>query len=170
MVTAILTRDWIGASDDDGHSPLHIAILSNASTEMVRTIITLGAPVSAIAANGKTPLRLVLEQNKWDQAKLLADAGSNIFVVAGDGKCPAEIAIAKGREAVNAIFAGPAISARDPTGNTVLHYAAHTGTPDLVSLLIELGANKNTRNISAESPGDVALKWRRPDIAALLNS
>jgi hypothetical protein len=42
--------------------------------------------------------------------------------------------------------------------------------PDLVALLIDLGASKTTRNISSESPGDVALKWRRSDIAALLNS
>ncbi|WP_232616717.1 ankyrin repeat domain-containing protein [Treponema primitia] len=170
MVSALLTREWIGVPDDNGHSPLHIAILSNASVEILKTIIDMGGRVSAIDADGKTPLRLALEKDKWDQAKLLADAGSNVFTVAGDGKSPAEIAITKGREAINATFSGRAIAARDPTGNTILHYAAHTGTPDLVSLLIDLGANKTIRNISSESPGDVALKWRRSDIAALLNS
>jgi ankyrin repeat protein len=170
MVSALLTREWIGVPDDDGHSPLHIAILANAPAEIVKTIIDMGARVSAVDADGKTPLRLALEKDKWDEAKLLADAGSNVFSVAGDRKSPAEIALAKGREAVNATFSGRAITARDPTGNTILHYAAHMGTPDLVSLLIDLGANKTIRNISSESPGDVALKWRRPDIAALLNS
>jgi ankyrin repeat protein len=165
----MLTRDRIGVPDDAGNSPLHIAIRSNAGADIVETMIRLGARVSAIDANGKTPLRLALEQDKWDQAKLLSDAGSNIFAVAGDGKCPAEIAIAKGREALNATFSGKAIATRDPTGNTILHYAARTGTPDQISLLIELGANKAIRNISSESPGDVALKYRREDIAALLN-
>jgi ankyrin repeat protein len=169
MVSAILTRDWIGVPDDDGHSPLHITIRSNASTKIVENMINLGARVSAIDANGKTPLRLVLEQNKWEQAKLLSDAGSNVFAAAADGKSPAEIALTKGREAINATFSGRAITAQDPTGNTILHYAAQKAAPDLVSLLINLGANKTVKNISSETPGDVALRWRRTDIAALLN-
>jgi ankyrin repeat protein len=170
MVTALLTREWIGAPDDDGHSPLHIAVLSNANAETVKTIIGLGARVSSVDLDGKTPLHLALERDQWDIAKLLADGGSNVFAVAGDGKTPAEIALVKGREAINAIFSGRAIAAQDPTGNTVLHYAAHIGAPDLVALLIDLGASKTARNISSESPGDVARKWRRSDIAALLNS
>jgi ankyrin repeat protein len=170
MVSSLLTREWIGVSDDNGHSPLHIAVLSNTSAAILRVIIDLGARVSPVDLDGKTPLHLALERNKWDHAKLLADAGSNVFAVAGDGKSPAEIAIAKGREAVNATFSGRAISAQDPTGNSILHYAAHTGAPDVVALLIDLGASKSVRNISSETPGDVAVKWRRPDIAALLNS
>jgi ankyrin repeat protein len=170
MVSALLTPAWINLPDDDGHSPLHIAVLSNASAETLRIIIDLGARVSSVDLDGKTPLRLALERDKWDHARLLAESGSNVFVVAGDGKSPAEIALAKGRDAVNAVFGGKAIAAQDSTGNTILHYAAQMGSPDLVALLIDLGANKTTRNISAESPGDVALKWRRSDIAALLNS
>jgi ankyrin repeat protein len=170
MVSALLTPAWIGVPDDNGHSPLHIAILSNASAETLRVIIDRGGRISSVDLDGKTPLRLALERDKWDHAKLLADGGSNVFVVAGDGKSPAEIAIAKGREALNAVFSGKAINAQDPTGNTILHYAAQRGSPDLVALLIDLGASKTTRNISSESPGDVALKWRRADIAAMLNS
>jgi ankyrin repeat protein len=170
MVSALLTREWIGAPDDDGHSPLHIAVLSNANAETVKAIIDKGARVSSVDLDGKTPLHLALEKDQWDTAKLLADGGSNVFAVAGDGKTPAEIAIVKGREAINAIFSGRAIAAQDPTGNTILHYAAHIGAPDMVALLIDLGASKTVRNISSESPGDVARKWRRSDIAALLNS
>jgi ankyrin repeat protein len=170
MVLTILTKDQLPIPDDDGHSPLHIALMSNASTEIIRTIVNLGARVSALDADGYTPLRLALDQEKWDQARILADAGSNVFITAGDGKTPAEIALTKGRDAINAVFSGSAISAKDPTGNTILHYAAHIASPDQVSLLLSLGANKSIRNISSESPGDVALKWRRSDIAALLNS
>jgi ankyrin repeat protein len=170
MVSALLTREWIAAPDDDGHSPLHIAVLSNANAGTLKAIIDLGARISSVDLDGAPPLRLALERNKWDLAKLLADGGSNVFAVAGDGKTPAEIAIAKGREALNAIFSGKAIAAQDPTGNTVLHYAAQRSSPDMVALLIDLGASKTVRNISSESPGDVARKWRRSDIAALLNS
>jgi ankyrin repeat protein len=170
MVSTLLTPARIGESDDNGHSPLHIAILSDADLETLRIIIDMGGRVSSVDLDGKTPLRLALERNKWEHARLLADRGSNVFAVAGDGKSPAELAIAKGREAINALFSGTAITARDPTGNTILHYAAQTGGPDLVALLLDLGASKTIRNISSESPGDVARKWRRADIAAMLNS
>jgi ankyrin repeat protein len=170
MVSALLTREWIAAPDDDGHSPLHIAVLSDANAGTLKAIIGLGARVSSVDLDGKTPLHLALERDKWDLARLLADGGSNVFAVAGDGKTPAEIAIAKGREALNAVFSGKAIAAQDPTGNTILHYAAQKGSPDMVALLIDLGASKTVRNLSSESPGDVARKWRRSDIAALLNS
>jgi ankyrin repeat protein len=170
MVSALLVPQWINVPDDDGRSPLHIAILSNAEPEILKIIIDKGARGSSVDLDGKTPLHLALERDKWDHAKLLADGDSNVFAVAGNGKSPAEIAIAKGRDAINAVFSGRAIAAQDPTGNTILHYAAQTGSPDLVALLIDLGASKTTRNISSESPGDVARKWRRSDIAALLNS
>jgi ankyrin repeat protein len=170
MVSVLLTPAWINAPDDDGRSPLHIAILSNAEAATLKIIIDRGARVSPVDLEGKTPLHLALERDRWDYAKLLADGGANVFAMAGDGKSPAEIALAKGRAAINAVFSGRAIAAQDSTGNTILHYAAQMGTADLVALLIDLGANKNARNISSESPGDVARKWRRSDIAALLNS
>ncbi|MDR2028151.1 MAG: ankyrin repeat domain-containing protein [Treponema sp.] len=170
MVSTLLTKDRIFAADDDGHSPLHIAVLDDAAPGIIKTIIDQGGRVSAIDGEGRTPLRLAVDLGKWEQAKLLADAGSDVFSTAGDGKTPAGIALSKGKTAVNALFSGRAISAKDPQGNTILHYAAQNGSPDMISLLIDLGANKNIKNISAESPGDIAQRWNRNDIARLLNS
>jgi ankyrin repeat protein len=170
MVSTLLTKARIFTSDDDGHSPLHIAVLDDVAPGIIKTIIDQGGRVSAIDGEGRTPLRLAMDLGKWEQAKLLADAGSDVFSTAGDGKTPAGIALSRGRTAVTALFSGRAIGAKDPRGNTILHYAAQTGSPDLISLLIGLGANKSVKNISSESPGDIAQRWNRNDIAALLNS
>jgi hypothetical protein len=43
------------------------------------------------------------------------------------------------------------------------------GRPDSISLLLELGANKSVRNIAAESPADIAMRWNHRENAALLN-
>jgi len=101
--------------------------------------------------------------------KILADAGSDPFSTAVDGKSSAEIAIVRGRDAIQAVFSGKAIEARDPSGNTVLHYAARMGKPEAINLLLELGANKRVRNISSESPADIAIRWNNRDNAVLLN-
>jgi ankyrin repeat protein len=170
MVSTLLTKDRIAAADDDGHAPLHIAILNAAPAGMIRIIIDQGGRISAIDSGGRTPLRMAVDKANWEAVRMLAEAGSDPFSTAGDGKTPAELVIASGQTGVRALFSGRAINARDRAGNTVLHYAAKTGDPDMVTLLLSLGANKSVKNFAAESPADIAQRWNRRDLAALLNS
>jgi ankyrin repeat protein len=170
MVSTLLTKDRINGSDDFGNSALHIAIQEKAHPSIMKIIIDQGARQSAVDSNGRTPLRLAVDMGAWESAKLLADSGgSDPFSAAGDGKTPAEIALAKGPDGVYALFSGKAINARDASGNTILHYAARQGKPDIISLLLELGANKSLKNIAAESPADIARRWNHLENMALLN-
>jgi ankyrin repeat protein len=169
MAATLLTPEWIARSDDEGHSPLHIAIRSGASAQMLGIILgEEGVRIAAVDADGHTPLRLAVDRDNWEAAKMLADAGSDPFSVSEDGKSPGGIAVIKGQEPVRALFAGRGIQARDASGNTALHYAARDGSAEVVRLLISLGADKTSRNITAESPADIARRWNREDIAALL--
>jgi ankyrin repeat protein len=169
MVTTLLTKDRVLMADDDGLSPLHIAIKKHASPALVKTIISRGARISSVDGEGRTPLRLALDLNALEEAKVLSDAGSDVFSPASDGKTPAAVALAKGDGALRAVFSGKAINSRDGTGNTVLHYAAQSGRAEMIAVLLELGANKNIRNIASESPADIALRWNYREAAALLN-
>jgi ankyrin repeat protein len=168
MVSTLLTKDRIYASDDNGYSPLHVAIFNRAPVNVVKAILDQGAKITAVDLEGRTPLRMADDLGNWETAKLLADSGSNPFSTAGDGKTPAGIALASGPAALRALFSGRAIGSQDAAGNTILHYAAQTGSGELITLLIELGANKNSKNIASESPADIARRWNRTDIAALL--
>jgi len=168
MVSTLLTKDRVIMSDDYGLSPLHIALKQRAPVDTLKIIIDRGSRISAVDSEGRTPLRLALDLNALEEAKILADAGSDMFLPAADGKTPAGAALAGGEKAIRALFSGNAVNARDGTGNTILHYAAQTGNADLIALLLELGANKNTRNIAAESPADIALRWRHNSAAELL--
>jgi ankyrin repeat protein len=169
MVSTLLTKDRINGPDDFGNSALHVALQERAAPQMVRIIIGQGIRLDAVDSNGRTPLRLAADMGAWDQAKLIADAGADPFSVAVDGKTPAEIALDKGGSGIRALFSGRAVNARDPSGNTVLHYAARQGTPESIGLLLELGANKNLKNIAAESPADIARRWNHTANIALLN-
>jgi ankyrin repeat protein len=170
MVSTLLTKDRVPMSDDDGLSPLHIAVKQRAAPAMIQTIIRAGGRVSAVDSEGRTALRLALDINALEEVKMLSDAGSDVFAPAADGKTPTSVALSKGGAAVRAVFSGTAINARDRTGNTVLHYAAQTGKTDMIGILLELGANKNIRNIAAESPADIAQRWNHRDAAAMLAS
>jgi ankyrin repeat protein len=169
IVRTLLTKDRLYSSDDYGNSPLHIAVQERAPLSIIKTILNLGAKISALDSEGRTPLRLAVDMEDWETAKLLADSGADVFLTARDGKNPAELAILQGGDAVRAIFSGKALNSKDASGNTVLHYAAQFGNTAIISQLIEMGASKGVKNIAAESPADIAQRWRHPDAAALLN-
>jgi len=168
MVSILLTSDRINASDDMGNSALHIALQERVASDYIRAIISQGARLNAVDYNGKTPLRLAVDLNLLESAKILADAGADPFLAAVDNKTPAEISFSLGEESIRALFSGRAINSKDSSENTILHFAARYGNPQIISLLLELGANKTIRNISSELPADVALMWNKRDNAEVL--
>ena len=169
MASFLLTKDRVNGSDDFGNSPLHIALQERVPSPTLRVIIDGGTRLSAVDSNGRVPLRLAADMGEWELARVLADAGSDPFSRAVDGKTSGEIIIARGGEAIRAVFSGRAINAKDASGNTILHYAARVGKPETIALLLELGAAKNAQNISSESPADIAMRWNNSENAALLN-
>ena len=169
VVASLLTRDRVNGTDDFGNTPLHIALQERVPVQVLQVIIGKGARLSGVDSNGRIPLRLAVDMSAWAHAKVLSDAGSDPFSVAVDEKTPVEIAIAGGRESIRAVFSGRAINAKDSLGNTALHYAARMGKPETINILLDLGADKNTRNISAESPADIARRWNKHDNVRVLN-
>jgi len=168
MVSTLLTADRVNISDDFGNSALHIALQEKTADNILRTIISKGVRLNVVDSNGRTPLRLAVDMNVWESAKMIADAGADPFLSAVDNKTPAEIAFTKGNTCIRALFSGRAINARDSSGNTILHIAAHQSTPETINLLLELGANKTIKNIASELPLDIALRWNRSDNADIL--
>lgn len=168
MVSLLLANNRVLLSDDDGLSPLHVAIRDRASTSMIQAIIDQKARLTAVDSAGKIPLRLAMDYENWEIAKVLTEAGSDVFSTAGDGKSPASIALAKGKDAVEALFSGIALTSADRAHNTIMHYAAQLGTADEINQLLALGADKYAKNISGDTPADAAMRWKRPDIADML--
>ena len=169
LIPLLMTRDRINGADDFGNSPLHIALQEKVPAPTLRVIIDGGTRLNTVDFNGRIPLRLAIDMNEWELAKVLADAGSDPFSTAVDNKTSGEITLARGSDAIRAVFSGRAINAKDGSGNTILHYAARIGRPESISLLLSLGAAKSAKNISAESPADIAMRWNNRENAALLN-
>lgn len=168
MVSGLLTKDRINSPDDLGNSALHIALQEKTSPYNIRAIIDQGIRINTVDNNGRSPLRLALDLDMPETAKILADAGSDPFLPAVDSKTSADLALAKGEDYVRALFSGKAINAKDSSANTILHLAARHGTPDTINILLELGANKALRNIAGETPADIANRWNRRDNALFL--
>ncbi|MDR0411720.1 MAG: ankyrin repeat domain-containing protein, partial [Treponema sp.] len=161
MTALLLADDRVLLADDYGLSPLHIAISNKAPVPMIEAIIGQHAELSAVDSEGKTPLRLAMEQAYWDIAAVLAQAGSDVFADAVDGRNPARLSLEQGRTAIVALFSNQEIHKTDRSGNTILHYAAQYGTIEEVRQLLELGADKTMQNISGDTPADIAARWKR---------
>lgn len=168
MVTAILVGGRIHTQDDDGNTALHIAVQERASFDTIRAIIDSGARINAVDFNGNTPLRHAMDTHQIDVVRLLSDSGADPFIAGADIRSPADLAISRGEEYLRAMFSGRAIDARDSSYGTILHLAARTGSPRVIEVLLELGANRNIRNVSGETPLDIAQRWNRTNIAELL--
>jgi ankyrin repeat protein len=168
MVTSLLDNNRIFIPDDYGNSVLHVALLERAPDNIIKAIVNQGARINAVDNNGKTPLRLAVDLDLWESAKIIADSGADPFLAAADNKSPAEIAFSKGETGIKAVFSGRAINAKDSSGNTILHYAARLGGPEIISVLLELGANRSIKNIASESPNDIAVRWNRRDNSEIL--
>jgi ankyrin repeat protein len=156
-------------TDDAGRTPLHIALSYNMPETDIETIAAWLGNTGAVDSEGRTALRYAVDRANWDAAKFLANDGADVFSVARDGKTPAEITLTTDdRDAVRAVFGGKAVGTRDSEGNIILHYAARASTASIVSLLIELGADKAARNTSGDTAYDIARRWNRQDIMAIL--
>ena len=168
MTNLLLTKDRIDAANDLGKTPLHIALEEGAGIQAIQAIISLGAKVSESDARGRTPLYLAIGMGALDEARVLVEAGSDIFIQADDGNSPATLAIVAGIQTVKTLFDGEAVAVSDAVGNTALHYAAYKGTAEVVNALLELGAVKSIRNVANETPADVARRWANTENEKLL--
>jgi ankyrin repeat protein len=56
----------------------------------------------------------------------------------------------------------------DLRGDGVLHYAAQIADSDTIRRLLSMGLDKSIKNVSGETPYDIAVRWEKRDVARLL--
>ena len=105
-------------------------------------------------------------------AKILLENGADPFITDNEKNCPLTIAFEKLSTSNDYSIIDSIVKlARNKTdyqGEGILHYAARIADAKTVQLLVEKDLDKTVRNISGETPEDVAIRWQRKDIANLL--
>lgn len=154
-------------TDSDGNTPVHIAVSNKASLSSLENLIKKGFPFDTRNSSGATPLALAVKENKKDYAIVLLENGASPFAEINNSNVITLVLTQKNEEILNNIakYSG---NKTDIQGNSILHYAAKFGDASTVKNLLAKGLNKSLKNITGETPYDVALSWEHKDIANLL--
>lgn len=155
--------------DSDGNTAVHIAVQKNATPSQIKSLIARKYPFDTRNAEGYTPLALSVSSKQKDIANLLLENGANPFCdINTKGDNVVSIAFSENDVETIANVAKYSANATDIRNNTLLHYAARLADQETVERLLALGISKDARNISGETPYDIAVSWKRPEIAELL--
>lgn len=154
--------------DSDGNTPVHIAVDKNVSSSRLAMLINMGYPVSQRNGKGMTPLNTAVKNGQRELALTLIRSGADPFIATINGDSALTNAFRNGNvEILDAICKYNANDA-DTAGDTILHYAARMANAAQVSHLLELGLDRMAKNLSGETPAEMAARWNRPEIAGLL--
>jgi ankyrin repeat protein len=153
--------------------------LFNADINVSRVLIANGAQVNVRAKKGMTPLAWAVYWDQKEKAGLLIEKGADLNAADDDGKSALHVAANWGKMEIARLLIskGADVNAKDSACWTPLHWAAFEGTSEIMNLLISAGADCNAVSCqpdntlpSGETPLDVAMRWRSPDVAAYLKS
>lgn len=150
------TRD-INVRDNDGIAPLHLAV--TISEQLTKKLLDAGADPTIETFEGLTPLHLAARSRKGNIVGMLLDALHRI----DPGQPPTNDPMTQGawrKSTSNSVTTGVNAEAN---GTTPLYYACLSGRPEIVSMLLDAGADVKGRNLRSAITGfeDELELWRR---------
>lgn len=162
--------DSFNITDSDGNSPIHIVVKNKGKNSLLKDLISKGYPIDTRNADGYTPLNYAIENNDITAAATLLENGANPFQsIDKKGTNGVTIALQKNNSKMIENIVKYANNLSDTQGNTILHYAAKTSSIETVRNLLSYGIPTNIKNVAGDTPYTIAVRWKRPDVAKLLN-
>lgn len=143
-------KEALSARNDDGATPLHLAA-ERGVLGLTESLIKAGADVNALDAHGQTPLDRAMHAGPLkpapadDVVALLRRSGAavDLGTLASLGDTPGCKAL---------IEAGERVDSCDAHGRTALFRAVRNNRPDVVSALLDLGADPNAASLDGQTP------------------
>ncbi|CDR95598.1 ankyrin repeat domain containing protein, putative [Babesia bigemina] len=149
--------------DDVGRSALHYASAAGSSA-CVEYLLASGVDVNLADRKGWTAIHIAVSKNFTDVAKILVDAGANIFTLLKHKCAPVRLmdvyspaihfAAIKGNKEITQLLLdhGATLNDLDSANMTPLHYAAFRANTDYLRFVLDNGAVVNVRDVNGRSP------------------
>jgi cytohesin len=150
----------VTAPDENGNTPLLLAVVHGRASVVRWLIEQPGAPVGVANAKGETPLIAAVQSGNREVLNLLIAAGADPGQANQEGRTPLFFAARQGdAEAVAALIeAGAPVQTFHDNGLALLEVAAIKGNERVVDRLIAAGAPVNVTSPGGRSPLYWAIK------------
>jgi|GEM_PF-6693928 len=139
-------------TDRLGNTLLHIAAGEQISSDKMTLLIEQGTPADAANAFGETPVHIAVGSQHMDAASVCLEHGADLHRKSELGLSPLELIFQKGRQTADQLISDEIIHSSGPRGETPLLTAVGNAHPEIVSLLIERGADIHAGNAKGVSP------------------
>jgi ankyrin repeat protein len=153
------------------YPPLHQAII-NQDYPTIKLLLKYHANINALDNNGQAPLHLAIEQENPDSIALLLEQNANANLWSRDGYTPLDMAVSIGNKKIIKMLLdnGAEINRYNSEGQTALFIACWSldSNPDVVSQLLEAGANPNIPTPQWIYPLRAAKNRQRKAVADIL--
>lgn len=167
VIQAVLGNDTT-IVDSDGNTPVHIAVEKDVSKTLLTQLLDKGYPVSQRNGKGMTALNMAVEKDEESLALVLLEYGADPYLATPTGEnALTSVFKTKNFTVLDAIVKYNRTKT-DRQGDTILHYAARTADKETVAHLVEMQLDRSAKNITGETPAEMAERWGRPEIAELL--
>jgi len=156
VLREILGYASMDRSDSEGKTPLRLLVEAKAPADMLKLALGAGSDPSSRDKFANTPLHAAVGQKDYITAGTLLAAGADPFAPNYQGVTPIGLVLADTSQGLKDFAMAAGLKKTDMLGEGFLHYAVRAGKPEAVKLLLELGADRNAKNISGETASDVA--------------
>jgi len=158
LVKSLLDSKKVGLDcmDEEGNTPLHWATVGG-HVELTQLLVDHGADVEAKSKDGFTPLHSVAQEDHYKIMEVLLNAKAKVDVPNIEDNCNTTLHYTACWGAVECtkllIARGATIDAKAADLSTPLSFAAEKGHLVIAKMLIEAGANVESKNDPEEKGG-----------------
>lgn len=148
----LINDENINYKNNDGDTPIIIAIREDAKPEIITFLIDKGAKINTRNKNGWTPLHEAVILGNGNIISILNQNEADFFSINNNGENAFDLVFDRGVEYTENIVTSELVDLRNSRENTPLFYAIDRGSPDIVQVLLDKGADINASNVNGETP------------------
>jgi len=141
------------------YTPLHIAIINKNETIIEQLIKKDGINLNILYPNGETHLHELINKDLWKYVETFILKGMNVDVLNKKGIAPLHLAVSQNIILLVDILLSKCKANPDILNSALdspLHIATSNGYFEIIKMLIEKGANINSKNNDGDTPLHIA--------------